>query len=144
MVELFDKTIAECLTGKLLEDAKRELISSLCLVTELPLLERVGDDDIHCTEVYSDSSSSPPYNVSWRGFIGTSDCRDDGMFVYGAHLFPLLDSHRVYLSQMDNNGSTANCSFRYLMLTPEHGWKDLGWQVDEYGEFEHWYREVAE
>ncbi len=143
MIELFDKAIAEKLTGPSLEGAKRQLVVSLRETTGIPLEKRVDDSAIHCTDVYCDSDDEPPYNLSWRGFIGTSDYRDDGMFVYGAHLFPLLDNHRVYISRPDESGSTKSYSFRYLMLTPEDGWKDLGWQVDEHGEFEHWYRESA-
>jgi hypothetical protein len=139
MAELFDKTIAETLDGAQLKDARRQLISSLCEMTGLPLVEHGDNRDIHCTEIYCESPSGPPYNLTWRGFIGTSDYRDDGMFVYGAHLFPMLDNLRVYLSRSSGSDAPKPYTFRYLMLTPEDGWKDLGWQVDEYGEFEHWY-----
>ena len=64
------------------------------------------------------------------------------MFVYGAHLFPLIDKFRVYLSRAEESDKKPY-SFRDLLLTPEETWKDLGWQVDEYGEFEHWYRTTA-
>lgn len=143
MVDLFDKVIAEKLAGAALSDAKQHLISSLREKTGLPLLERDDNSETHCTEIYCDSIDESPFNLNWRGFIGTSDYRDDGRLVYGAHLFPLLDTFRVYLSHDDEERDAKPYSFRYLMLTPEDGWKDLGWQVDEYGEFEHWYRKEA-
>lgn len=141
MIDLFDKVIAENLTGPALSDAKQRLVSSLCEVTGLSLGKRNDNEAIHRTEVYSDLIDGSHFNLSWRGFIGTSDCRDDGKFVYGAHLFPLLDAFRIHLTQSaDEDSDTKPYTFRYLLLTPEDGWKDLGWQVDEYGEFEHWYR----
>jgi len=143
MVDLFDKTNAEKLAGTALSEAKQHLVSTLRETTGLPLLERDDNSAIHCTEIYCDSNEISPYNISYRGFIGTSDCRDDGMFVYGAHLFPLLDMFRVYLSRTESQSDAKPYSFRYLLLTPEEDWKDLGWQVDEYGEFEHWYRKGA-
>ena len=144
MVDLFDKVIAEKLAGAALSDAKQHLVSSLRETTGLPLLQRDDNSEIHRTEIYCDSINGSPFSLNWRGFIGTSDYRDDGMFVYGAHLFPLLDTFRVYLSHDDEERDAKPYSFRYLMLTPEDGWKDLGWQVDEYGEFDHWYRKEAE
>ncbi|MBI1311129.1 hypothetical protein GC176_07455 [bacterium] len=143
MLDLFNKVFAEKLAGTALSDAKQQLVSSLREATGLPLLRRDDNNEIHCTEIYCNSIDGSPYNLSWRGFIGTSDYRDDGMFVYGAHLFPLLDMFRVHLLRADENEDSQPYTFRYLMLTPEDGWKDLGWQVDEYGEFEHWYRKEA-
>lgn len=139
MVNLFDKLIAEKLAGGALSDAKQHLISSLREATGLPLLERDENSEIHCTEIYCDSDDGSPFTLQWRGFIGTSEYREDGKLVYGAHLFPLLDTFRVNLLREDGERDCQPYSFRYLMLTPEDGWKDLGWQVDEYGEFEHWY-----
>lgn len=43
--------------------------------------------------------------------------------------------------RMQGDEPNYEYAFRYLMLTPESGWEDLGWQIDEYGEFEHWYLE---
>lgn len=144
MTELFDKSIAEKLTGVLLSEAKRQLVHSLRETTGLQLIECAEGSGIHCTNVYVDSGDESPFHICWRGFIGTSNYRDDGLFVYGAHLFPLLDGRRVYLSSPDDGGDKMPYSFRYLLLTPETGWQDLGWQFDEFGEFEHWYRETAD
>ena len=143
MVNLFDKVIAEKLTGAALSDAKQHLVSSLCEKTGLPLQRRDDKSEIHCTEIYCNSIDGSPFSLKWRGFIGTSDYRHDGIFAYGAHLFPLLDTFRVYLSHDEKEHDAQLYSFRYIMLTLEDGWRDLGWQVDEYGEFEHWYRKEA-
>ncbi len=143
MLDLFDKVLAEKLAGAALSDAKQHLVSSLREKTGLPLQLRADNSEIHCTEIYCHSIDGSPSSLNWRGFIGTSDYRDNGIYVYGAHLFPLIDTYRVHLLRNDEERDAKPYSFRYLMLTPEDGWKDLGWQVDEYGEFEHWYHTDA-
>jgi hypothetical protein len=82
-----------------------------------------------------------PYALTWEGFIGSSSYRDDGKLVYGAHLFPLIGGKRSCVVRMEEETPKYDYAFRYLMLTPENGWEDRGWQIDEYGEFEHWYLE---
>ena len=139
MKQLFDAQIAETLAGRELDEAREFLLSSLRNVTKIPLEPRGDADSIHCTDVHTVAAHPTPFALTWEGFIGSSDYRDDGLLVYGAHLFPLIGGRRACVMRMQGDEPTYEYAFRYLMLTPESGWKDLGWQIDEYDEFEHWY-----
>jgi hypothetical protein len=80
-----------------------------------------------------------PFELSWHGFIGVSSYRNDGILVYGAHLFPFIGGKRACIVRMHDGKPKYDFAFRYLMLTMENGWEDRGWHIDELGEFEHWY-----
>jgi len=143
MKQVFDAQIADTLAGSDLDEARVYLINSLRQVTEIPL-ELCGEaKTIHCTDVCTVSSHATPFALTWEGFIGSSNYRDDGILVYGAHLFPLIGGKRSCVVRTQDGKTNYDYAFRYLMLTPENGWEDRGWQVDEYGEFEHWYLEES-
>ncbi len=139
MKQVFDTQIAVTLVGSDLHEARVYLLHGLRQVTQIPL-ELCGDaKTIHCTDVCSVVPQPTPFALTWEGFIGSSNYRDDGKLVYGAHLFPLIGGKRSCVVRMKEGNPKYDYAFRYLMLTPENGWEDLGWQIDEYGEFEHWY-----
>lgn len=139
--QVFDAQIAETLAGSDLHEARVYLLDSLRQVTQLPL-ELCGDArTIHCTDVRSIVPRANPYALTWEGFVGSSNHRDDGILVYGAQLFPLIGGKRSCVVRTQGGKPKYDFAFRYLMLTPEAGWEDRGWQIDEYGEFEHWYLE---
>ncbi|GAA4425622.1 hypothetical protein GCM10023155_12880 [Bremerella cremea] len=50
---------------------------------------------------------------------------------------------RACVVRVKDDKGNDDFAFRYLMLTPENGWEDRGWQLDEYGEFEHWYLDTG-
>ncbi len=145
MEKLFDKEEAEKLSGPALDTAREFLIEGLREATGIRL-EYFADPEtlalgstIHCTDIRTEVPLKAEYALSWKGFIGSSDCRDDGLLVFGAHLFPLIGGVRTCLQRTHSGTQTYDYAFRYLMLTKECGWEDRGWQVDAYGEFEHWY-----
>lgn len=95
MKQLFDTQIAETLTGRDLDEAREFLLSSLRNATGIPL-ELCGEvKTIHCTDVHTVGAQPTPFTLTWEGFIGSSDYRDDGLLVYGAHLFPLIGGRRA-------------------------------------------------
>ncbi|MGE0529427.1 MAG: hypothetical protein AB7P49_20415, partial [Bdellovibrionales bacterium] len=96
-------------------------------------------ETIHRTDVCTLTGTENGFDLSWHGFIGSSDYRNDGILVYGAHLFPFIGGKRACVVRIQNSKGYFDLVYRYLMLTPETGWEDRGWQVDEYGEYEHWY-----
>ncbi|MFT7640319.1 MAG: hypothetical protein ACI9G1_002060 [Pirellulaceae bacterium] len=57
-----------------------------------------------------------------------------------ADLFDKTIAENVTGTSLQSLKSPLVYRLRYLMLTPEDGWKDLGWQIDEYAEFEHRYQ----
>ncbi len=139
VIQVFDAHVAETLAGSDLHEARDYLLHGLRQFTKIPL-EFCGDaKTIHCTEIYSVVPHATPFALTWEGFIGSSSFRDDGKLVYGAHLFPLIGGERSCVVRLKNGNPAYDYAFRYLMLTPESGWEDRGWQTDEYGEFEHWY-----
>ena len=149
MEQLFDKQKAENLARVDLDEARAYLVRGLSEVTGIPL-EYFADphtrespigNTIHCTDVRSPEVSSTEYSLTWKGFIASSDFRDDGILVFGAHLFPIIGGRRACLQRQRGEARSYDYAFRYLMLTKENGWEDRGWHVDEYGEFEHWYSE---
>ena len=149
MGQLFDKQKAEHLAGVDLDEARNYLVRGLRKATGIPL-EYFADphttkspiaNTIHCTDVRSPEVSATEYSLTWKGFIGSSDFRDDGILVFGAHLFPIIAGRRACLQRQHEETRSYDYAFRYLMLTEENGCEDRGWHVDEYGEFEHWYSE---
>ncbi|MCE9553256.1 MAG: hypothetical protein K8T91_07750 [Planctomycetes bacterium] len=143
MKQVFDAQIADRLAGNELDKARAYLLDSLRQATEIPLQLSGANQAIHCTDVCTIAAQATTFAMTWQGFIGSSTYRDDGILVYGAHLFPLIGGNRVCLARMQDGKPKYDYAFRYLMLSPENGWEDRGWQVDEYGEFEHWYLEIA-
>ena len=97
------------------------------------------DDTIICTDVRSTEGDKTAYSLTWKGFISSSDCRDDGLLLFGAHLFPIVGGRRACIQRQHAAGYSYDLAFRYLMLTQEKGWEDRGWQLDDFEEFEHWY-----
>jgi hypothetical protein len=143
MKQVFDAQIAETLTGSELDEGRAYLLNSLRQVTQIPL-ELCGEaNTIHCTDVHTVVPETTLFALTWEGFIGSSNYRDDGILVYGAHLFPLIGGERACIVRMQDGKPNYDYAFRYLMLTPEDGWEDRGWQIDDYGEFEHWYLEKS-
>lgn len=144
MEPLFGKLTADKLSGAALDESRQYLIRGLRQATGIPF-ELCGDaNSIHCTDICTRDIDASPFTLTWQGFIGSSDYRDDNVLVFGAHLFPLVGGIRACLVHCDAKLQRYDYAYRYLMLTVEDGWKDIGWQVDEYGEFEHWYREVSD
>lgn len=140
MEPLFDAKLADQLSGSSLEEARAYLLG-LKQTTGIPL-EICGEEKtIHCTDVHTYDLNASPFTLTWEGFIGSSNYRDDGILVYGAHLFPLIGGRRCCAVRMQSGTPSYDYAFRYLSLTPEDGWRDRGWMNDEYGEFEHWYIE---
>ena len=141
MEPVFDARLAEQLSGAALEEAREFLLNGLKQATGIPL-EICGEEKtIHCTDVHTSDPKASPFTLTWEGFIGSSNYRDDGIVVYGAHLFPLIGGRRCCVLRMRAGTTSYDYAFRYLMLTPEEGWQDRGLTIDEYGEFEHWYIE---
>jgi hypothetical protein len=139
MDDVFVGRIAEELAGVKLQAARTFLVESLRRFIAIPL-EPCGEaKTIHCTDVCTTAGTEAWFELSWQGFIASSDYRNDGTLVYGAHLFPFIGGKRACVMRIENEKGSYNFAFRYLMLTHENGWEDRGWQVDEYGEFEHWY-----
>ena len=109
MERVFSRTDAESLAGVELDEARRWLLSSLAEVTGIPL-EYYNDqhtanspiaNTIHCTDFRSVETAGTEYSLAWSGFIGSSDCRDDGILVFGAHLFPRIGGLRACLLRQD-------------------------------------------
>ena len=143
MHDVFVEKTAETLAGAELHAARKYLVDSLRQFIAIPL-ESCGEaETIHCTDVCTVTGKEIWFDLSWQGFIGSSNYRNDGILVYGAHLFPLIGGLRTCVVRVENNKGNYDFAFRYLMLTPENGWEDRGWQLDEYGEFEHWYLDTG-
>jgi hypothetical protein len=143
MHDLFISQIADKLAETDLQLARDYLVHSLSKFTAIPLALCGKAETIHCTDVCSVIRKVTPFELSWQGFIGSSSYRNDGMLVFGAHLFPFIGGTRSCVVRIEDGKPTYDFAFRYLMLTPENGWEDRGWQVDEYGEFEHWYPDIG-
>lgn len=143
MEQVFEKVIAERLAGSALRDARIYLLRTLCEATGIPLELRDNGNSIHHTDIGTLETTGSPFELTWKVFISSSDYRDDGVLVFGAHLFPLIGGIRTCLLRTDKRVQQYDFAFRYLMLTKEEGWKDLGWQLDENGEFEHRYCDCA-
>jgi hypothetical protein len=142
MKQVFDAQIADALAGCELDEARTYLLGSLRQVTEIPLQFSGTAASIHHTDVCTVAPRATRFALTWEGFIGSSNYRDDGILVYGAHLFPLIGGQRSSVVRMQDGIPNYDYTYRYLMLTAENGWEDRGWQIDEYGEFEHWYLET--
>ncbi|RDH41257.1 hypothetical protein [Zooshikella ganghwensis] len=138
---LFSKEYAENLKGQDLISAKESLVISLSeyLSLKFEIFGDIDKDNIHSTEIRSISTDSP-YTLRWRGYIGTTNYRDDDQYEYGAFLFPLIgDSRACVIRHTDDEETVYDYAYRYLILKIDGKWYDLGWQIDEFYEFEHWY-----
>jgi hypothetical protein len=141
MQQIFDSQVAASLAGPNLHEARAFILLGLQRVTQIPLGSCGDSRTIDCTDVRSVEPQSHPFALTWQGFVGSSNYRDDEKLVYGAHLFPLIGGRRSCIVRMRDGKPSYDYAFRYLMLTPEADWEDRGWQVDDCGEFEHWYLE---
>ena len=141
MLDIFDPSIANALAGNDLNRASDYILRQLGSIVGLNIIASDGNTSIHSIEFRTRPLDSSGFGFEWRGFVGSSNSRDDGQLIYGAHMFPILDGHRVYLTKSCTLETTELIAYRYLLLTPEHAWRDLGWKTDSNREFEHWYLE---
>ena len=136
--KLFSKQYAENLKEQELVRAKQSLVKSLSDFLQIEFEIYNDKDDIHFTEIRSISDKNP-YSLIWKGFIGSTDYRYDGQFEYGAFLFPLIGNIRACVMRTKEEEFYYDNAFRYIWLKIDGKWHDMGWQIDENYEFEHWY-----
>ena len=133
MIKILTEPNPDKLEKEILIEAKEEMVLTLneFLKSDFKIVNY--EDDCHRTEI--ETQNNKGFELNWKGFIGSTNYRDDGKLEFGAFLFPFIGEKRIK-AYCENDYDYA---FRYLWLKQDGKWYDLGWQIDEHYEFEHWY-----